>query len=512
MSSLEEAEQVAWQRLDRRTVAVTALVMLGVAFGAGVPTTIGIAGGAGIGTALAWVLPCAALLIIGGAVVELLRWRATRYRVTDDRLELRFELVVNSRRTLRRERVRTVDVTANPLFRLFGLAELTAGTGQGSGSEDRVKLAPLPRAEADRLRQELLRSTATGSADSAGSAGSVGSVGSGPLATLDWNWIRYAPVSALAPALGAAAGGAVMQVSDWFGLQQQVIQYFIGLFRGLPLLIAILILAAAGMVIGMVGSLGLWVELWWNYRLEREPGGTLRVRRGLLTTRSVSIEEHRMRGVDLVEPLGNRLLGAGRVDAIATGMRERKQNERTDYRTLLPAAPRPVADRVAADVLREPVAPTSSVRLVGHPVAARGRRLRWAVGSALAFCAVPAVLGVLLTPVLLQLAAILAVVLLPVAVALALDAYRNLGHGITGDYLVTRSGAVRRSTAALQRSGVIGWTLRQSLFQRRSGLLTLTATTAAAWGAYTVLDAGEQDGLLFAEAAVPGLLDEFLER
>jgi putative membrane protein len=120
-------------------------------------------------------------------------------------------------------------------------------------------------------------------------------------------------------------------------------------------------------------------------------------------------------------------------------------------------------------------------------------------------------LGVLLTDVLLHIAWISAVVLVPVAVALALDAYRSLGHGIGGQYLVARSGTVRRATVALQRSGIIGWTFRQSVFQRRADLVTVTATTAAGSGAYSVPDADADEGLALAAAAVPGLLAPFVE-
>ena len=64
---------------------------------------------------------------------------------------------------------------------------------------------------------------------------------------------------------------------------------------------------------------------------------------------------------------------------------------------------------------------------------------------------------------------------------------------------------------ALQRAGVIGWTVRQSYFQRRAGLITLTAITAAGEGAYHVHDADLGEALTFAEQAVPGLLTPFLE-
>ncbi|NBH06218.1 PH domain-containing protein, partial [Amycolatopsis sp. SID8362] len=119
------------------------------------------------------------------------------------------------------------------------------------------------------------------------------------------------------------------------------------------------------------------------------------------------------------------------------------------------------------------------------------------------------VLGVLLTDVLLVLGGVLAVVALPVAVLLARDAYRGLGHGTRGRYLVVRAGTVRRGTAVLARDGVIGWTVKQSVLQRRRGLATFTATTAAGTGAYSILDADAVEGLEFASAAVPGILSPF---
>jgi putative membrane protein len=64
----------------------------------------------------------------------------------------------------------------------------------------------------------------------------------------------------------------------------------------------------------------------------------------------------------------------------------------------------------------------------------------------------------------------------------------------------------------LDRGGIVGWTITESPFQRRSGLLTVTATTAAGDGHYDVADVGRDDGLDLAARAVPGLLEPFLLR
>ncbi|WP_086853172.1 PH domain-containing protein [Amycolatopsis kentuckyensis] len=457
--------------------------MAGVAVSAGTPIAIG--------TRSLWLVPAAALLVGAGVLAEYVRWRYTRFRCTAERLEIEFRFAVHTRKSLPRERIRSADLTANPLHRAFGVAALSIGTGR----QERITLSPLARADAEALRTELLHRTPEPSTQD------------GPLATLDPRWIRYAPVSFVAPTLGLAAFGSLFKVADWFGAGGGLVEWLLALFGDLPLAVSVLLLLALAMVAGVAGAVGLFTEMWWHYRLDREPGGTLRVRRGLFTTRSITIEERRLRGVELVEPLGARLAGAARVDAVATGM-EHDEDDHTESKTLLPAAPKAVAHQVAAQVLGDRL---ETVELVPHPLAARGRRLRWALLGALVPVLVLLVLGALLTDVLLVLGGALAVVALPVAVLLARDAYRGLGHGLRGRYLVTRAGTVRRSTAVLTRDGVIGWTVKQSVFQRRRGLATFTATTAAGSGAYSILDAAAGEGLEFAAEAVPGVLTPFLE-
>jgi putative membrane protein len=489
-----------WQRLHRHTVVITALTLAGLSVSVGTPIVLGMLrddrpAGPVLLLAVGGVLVLTGL----GALADRLRWRHTSYRVTDERVELRFAWVLHKLRSIPRERVRTVDLTANPLLRAFGLAKVKIGTGQHGAEHSQLTLDPVGRAAAEELRRVLLdRAVPAAPSPRAGRQ----------LAELDWAWLRYAPISVSTPLLGAAAFGAVLQAADWFDLQGAVFRTVRDLFGGLPLAGLAAVLVVAGLVVGFLASLGLFVEMWWRYRLTRE-NGALRVHRGLLTTRSLSLEQRRLRGVDVFEALGSRLLGAARVDVVATGLRTRSDNERSDPKTLLPPAPLAVAHRVAAAVLG--ASPLSDVDIRRHPRAARSRRLRRAILAVLAVVAVLAVLGLLLTVVLVHVTWIAAVVLTPVAVALALDDYRNLGHGLSGDYLVTRYGAGSRHTVALLRGGIIGWTVRSSPFQRRAGLVTVAATTAANSGEYVVRDVGESEGLAFAADAVPGLLTPFLE-
>ncbi len=62
----------------------------------------------------------------------------------------------------------------------------------------------------------------------------------------------------------------------------------------------------------------------------------------------------------------------------------------------------------------------------------------------------------------------------------------------------------------LDCDGIIGWNLERSFFQRRAGLATLVATTAAGRQGYAVQDVPLETAVRLAEEAVPGLLTPFL--
>ncbi|MCD2187569.1 PH domain-containing protein [Actinomycetospora soli] len=487
-----------WRRLDGRTVLASAVLALGACLAAGVPVLLGQRGRDTFAFTLGFVVTAMVVLVVAATVIEYVRLARTRFRVGPDRVEVHSGILVRSRRGLARERVRSVEVTADPVLRVLGLATVRIGTGQKASTTDRpLELRALRRPDAEGLRRDLLERPVVGTVPADPEA-----EGTAPrdetLAVLDPGWVRFAPLSALTPALGVAAFGALLQGSDWFGLQRVVIddaaRVALALGAAVSLVVGLVVVA----VVGTVASLAVFVESWWGYRLTREPRtGALHVRRGLLTRRSTTLEEDRLRGVAVIEPAAVRLVGAARVDAVATGLSS-GQEQRADPRGLLPVAPHAVADRVVAEVLREPAAPTTQVALRAHPPAARTRRVRWAT----AVCLIPAVVLALLSLIgrtgLWIPAGVVAVVGIAAGTWLGRMAYRNLGHGLVGRYVVTRHGAPGRRTVALRRDGILTWTLTRTPFQRRAGLVTLWFTTAAGDGAYGVYDLGVEQAVALA--------------
>ena len=76
--------------------------------------------------------------------------------------------------------------------------------------------------------------------------------------------------------------------------------------------------------------------------------------------------------------------------------------------------------------------------------------------------------------------------------------------------MITSQGTLVRRRSILATEGIIGWRIHQSWFQRRQGLVTLTATTAAGRQHYEARDVPMAQALAVAAAATEDLVRPFL--
>lgn len=461
---------------------------------------------------IVWPLAIIGVFMLRGLVL----WWRTSYLIEPDQVQLHTGLLATKRLTLRRERIRTVETTTKFGHRMFGLAEVRIGTGQNQQTRSHrapFSLDAVTRDEAERLRTELLRRTSradTAEADSGADAAQHAEP-ERTIRVLDRSWLRFAPLTlsglATIGVLVGAAGRLLNEAHiapDDIGAVADVVTWI----HDTP--IAVTIAAGVGVIVVLATLFSLvgYVLQFWNYRLSREPDGALRVRRGLFTTRSLSIEHERLQGVQLREQLLLRAGGGARLTAVATGLHRERRSETG---LLLPPAPKAVARQVSGQALQVRPSPVTA-ELRQHPRRALLRRITRAAGPLLLLAIAFAACDAVLAPWWPAWPWITVLALTLLAVPLAVDRYRNLGHALTRNFLVSRTGSLRRSTVALRRSGIIGWTVRASFFQRRAGLVTVTATTAAGRGAYGIVDVDRTAGLTTVDAAVPGLLEPFLLR
>lgn len=488
----EALPETPWQRLDPRMLLVHPVTEL-IRF---LPLVLGLLVFGSTGGDFNW------WQLLGVAVPVALglgRYATTTYRIVPGQIELRRGLLSKNITTASLDRVRTVELTAPLIHRALGLARVRIGTGAGAGvtGANTLDLDSLPRADAQTLRSRLLHRVVSEETETAPAVDER-------IVDLDLAWVRFAPLttSGLVIALGALAAGS--QFFDRLLNEALEGADVTARIEELPLALTIVLATFAAVAAISLLSIAGYLVANWGFSLSRDAADrTFHMRRGLFTSRETSIDRDRLRGLEIHQPLGLRLAGGGRLSAIVTGL-SRSESSAT---TIVPPAPRSVVVEVGENVLGENG--PFRVSLVMHGPRARQRRYVRALLGATVPIAVTGVAGVVLD-LPWWVAVAVAVPVLLAALALATDRYRRLGHALTADYLVVQSGTLSGRRDALQRIGIIGWNVDQTYFQRRAGLATLTATTAAGRQGYSAIDIPEQVAIALADEAVPGLLGPFL--
>lgn len=229
-----------------------------------------------------WLAGGGVLVVVLVAVIGLmvLSWRMTRYRVTADALELRRGVVFRQHRLAQLDRLQAVDVVQPLLARIFGLAKLTvevAGAGHSA-----IELSYLSEARARAVRNHLL-------ASAAGLDYAVTGVSEAPEAP-EHHWLEVSPTRLLG-SIALSSATVVLVISA-------IVLITVSLATGEVAPFAALLPAALGL-----GG-GLWSRFsrGFGFRAAISPDG-LRLRHGLLESRTQTVPPGRVQAVRLNQPL-----------------------------------------------------------------------------------------------------------------------------------------------------------------------------------------------------------------
>ncbi len=460
------------------------------------------------------------LVVLGPLVLGALPWLTTHYRLTGTQIQVRSGILNKKTSTAPLDRVRSVDLEASLLHRILGLQKVQIGTGV---DDDRITLDALAAADAQALRTTLLTRRAVAEQQAAqaiasqpddlspdqpdGPAPPVApapplAAPAVPLARIDWSWLRFAPFSLGRLVLLFGGLGVLSQFADDLPIwnEETATSAWQWLTQFAVAAIA-LVLSVSALALWLVVSVAGYVLQWWGFRLVREHG-SLHLTSGLVTTRSITVEEAKVRGVEMTEPVLMRLVGGAELSTLATGVED-------GVTQVLPPCPRGVAVAVGEAVLEHPGPLTG--RLVEHGPKARRRAWFRQLRNALDVIVLLAVAWWWFDLTWWWLAAIGAA-LLALAAAAGEASYRHLGHDLAGDHLVAGGGTFARIRTVLETDGIIGWVVSQSWWQRRVGLVDLTATTAAGTERVLVRDVRLDVAVALADRATPGLLTDFVDR
>ena len=286
----------------------------------------------------------AVLLIL--ACIFFLSWWFTRYQVTGEHVRVHSGVVFRKQRQARLDRVQAIDIVQPLLARLFGLAELRFEVADAG--ESAVQLAYLKLDDAHRLRALLLdRASGTGTGTGMDTGAGIAGAGSGGTESVGM------PESGAAGNGPSGPGGAPAEAQE-----QPVLELRPGrviastLLSGTTLflligIIAVLIVTAATgeaislaillpIVFGTVG--GYWTEFStsFNFRASVSRDG-IRLRYGLLDTRTQTVPPGRIQGVSVTQSPLWRLTGWYRVSVNVAGYGAGTNSDTQARTKLLPA-------------------------------------------------------------------------------------------------------------------------------------------------------------------------------
>jgi len=316
------------------------------------------------------------IVVVGIVLIAgVISWLVTRWQVADGVLRIETGLIRRQSLRFPLSQVQAIDVVQTGLARVFGLAELRlrmAGADSSGG-----RLACLPLADAERLREQLLamgHATARRGAAAPGAAGQVGAAGPAGAPGL-----AGGPGAAGAPSPVGVAGPASAAAPSrpervLFRVQSERLAGAIilsrpGAYAGTAIAVVILVIALTGkpgiIVPFLVFGFGIVTSVWRQFNTEfgtvvaEAPDG-LRLRSGLIQTAAETIRPGRVQAVRLVEPLFWRAFGWCRLEVDVAGPRQRRENrsEGQRLRALIPVGSRADADRMLGELLTDPPRPT----------------------------------------------------------------------------------------------------------------------------------------------------------
>ena len=315
-----------------------------------------------------------------------LQWRVTAYALTDSALWFRKGILNRNQRHARLDRIQAVDITQPVLARIVGLGKLDVEVAGGADSN--ITIGFLKVSELEALRGEILARAAglKMSGQSPAQASAMGGQGyaapygapqaTSPYAPIPQGQYPQAPAMPVQPGAmpqpanfsytGEVFAPSTIPVAPERELYQVPMGRLLGsqllsmsaLFSVLALIVIIVIGAASIPYIGLAGitaslsgvaMVGLSVASFhWNrfaseanFRLAISPDG-LRLRRGLLSTRSQTIPPRRIHALEIQQPLLWRFFGWYRVLILQAGYgaKDTEQNKQQSSHVLIPVGTR----------------------------------------------------------------------------------------------------------------------------------------------------------------------------
>jgi len=291
------------------------------------------------------------LIIVGGLLIFLLlvggwlwlAWTRTRFAVDERAIYFQQGVLAKQQRVARLNRVQAVDIVQPLVARIFGLARLDIEVA--GGADSKIQISYLKLSEARALRDEILGQVKRAKApqDAVGEA-TTGSA-AGPLADvlaetdapaeLEYQMLQVPPGRLIASSLLSSSTVAMIIVLLLGMLPLFIARGMEGVIIGGGIFVAVIL----PLLFALVAVVWSQLNSGYNFRLSVGLDG-VRVRRGLLETRSQTIAPGRIQAVQLHQGIIWRMLGWWKVQVNVAGYGVNTENASTVQTVLLPVGDR----------------------------------------------------------------------------------------------------------------------------------------------------------------------------
>ncbi len=410
------------------------------------------------------------IMFVPAAIMTLIRYFTYRYRFRRDELVVREGIITRTERHIPYARIQNIDLVQNPLHRLLGVAEVRLETASGEKPEAVMRVLSLEAVE--RLRERVFEGRQ-------GRRELAEPEGRRVLVHLPFReLIALGLLSNRGLALVAAAFGALWQL-DLFDIDEKIsniseVQSLLPESIALPGVWRTTVLAVLGVlaVVLLLKLLSLaWVVVkFYGFTLTAREDN-LRAEYGLLTKISASIPLDRIQLLSVKRTTLQRLLGRAAIQVETAGGRAEDEGSSVDRLWIAPL----IREERVAGLLKR-IQPESDLEpLEWLPLAPRARR------RLLRKMLILVALGTIGLAFPLRLW-----VLLPLAPAVALAFWhsrmyvKHTRYAAVEGAVFYRSGWWVRRLSVVRCSKIQALSLRESPFDRRNGMASLSVDTAGA--------------------------------
>lgn len=421
--------------------------------------------------------------LLGSVLYGAFAWMKFTYRVEDDEIRIEQGIFIKKKRYIRLERIQSIDITEGLLQRLFSLVQVTIDTAGSSDKQAEAVLAAIPRVEAELfeslLQKEKKRLHSTEEEIDEGQLSPVEEKQDQLIFQMGFRELLL--MAATSGGVGLVLTGAVALLSQFaelieFDKVYTEIEAMVTVASSLLLVVLVLGGLLFAYVIATIGIL-----LKYAYFSVKKKGNDIVITRGLLERRQLTIASSKIQAIRIVENIIRQPLGYASVYVeTASGSVSDSENAKVMIFPLIKKARiksflAHVSDEYAIDVEMNAVPKRAMRRYIW-------REWYW-------WIPVIALLIYFFRP-----AGYFSFVLLIVGFLWGYLSYREAGWHIHGQQLTMSYRAFSKQTYIVRQKRIQALQMKQSWFQRKSQLGTVTVYSKTGLGASKgkVIDIEEQ--------------------